>query len=922
MDENDKMDKMIPDYNTCCAELDQPFPSSPMVDKFVTEFNNNPSEAVELTGKKMQFYNNQSYYDTMSNYTLHKDIFSYNSFDLIFKRLFAGYYKNGNINWADIKIQIAKDVNRNNGLLFNHNDTIFKEQNNIFSSSPDDKTLFNDYYKYISNQILNNVNLQNNDKIDLINICNILTAQTFYADIINDFFIPSSNLLIGQDAFDADKKNNYNLYSFLYGPQQSRIFNYDTKNNTIVCGIMKTIINLNIMAIDDNRAQYGFRIVNIMMLIDLNNQTEQLTLTYYNSFRLYTNGVYIGDILMDKNNEDEMSADGKGILYIYDYYTDIKTDTNTNTNRYPTAKISGKFNKGALKKGEKMNIVLYSSEEEFDKDAFKNGNKNNGIMHTLDNIQPGNIAIPDDINLDKVDLNYLSKLLQDYNKLASIVEVRFNKDEVEQFIENGKYLQDDDSIRKGSKKGLIMFNINTKGRQYMYYGPLRSDNKTNLIYISKKYGEIIQQINENTHAKTKNTIFIHSNQADRKDWYKFILKDDISNYSNIGEMPLQWTEVIFDSVYDNLAHRVNTPNLIPSFFSKEMLDPIGTINSTDNALFDDKNRLIKMEQVLYIEAIVYIKTFLLMFKKYKDISSLDVSQLINDISSGYQSLLEFNPDVSQKYNMEAKEKEEKEEKGETKEKEEKEETKEKEEKGEKEEGKISVAEETAKKYIRVAEEALTVTSNSVKDTVNVLDDGLQNVLDKTNENDSSLSYVNALLLPILASLNEQTGNLLAPVNIDINNKNILDTILILVKNIIIVFQMYLIVSSKLGSDVFPNAKYDPFIISQLSNNFQHLYDKINQPSNNNISIESTSKEIISKNKSAIDMLVLMLALHIGVEPTLFGGSNKKKTKRNTKKKNTKKQNTKKKNTKKKNTKKKTNKVIKMKAIRQTRKTRK
>ena len=200
-----------------------------------------------------------------------------------------------------------------------------------------------------------------------------------------------------------------------------------------------------------------------------------------------------------------------------------------------------------------------------------------------------------------------------------------------------------------------------------------------------------------------------------------------------------------------------------------------------------------------------------------------------------------------------------------------------------------------------------------------------------------MSYVNSLLLPILASLNEQTGNLLAPVNIDINNENILETLLILVKNIIIVFQMYLIVSSKLGSDVFPNAKYDPFIISQLSNNFQHLYDKINQPSNNNISIESTSKEIISKNKSAIDMLVLMLALHIGVEPTLFGGSKKNnKTKQNTKSKQNKKTKRNKKtkkntNTKKKtkrnkktNTKKRTKKntkknVIKMKARRQTRK---
>ena len=396
------MDKLIPDYNTCCSELDQPFPSSPILDKFVTDFNNNPSEAVELTGKKMEFYNEQSYNDTIGNYTLHEDIFSYNPFDFIFKRLFAGYYKDGNIDWSDIKHQIAIDVNRNNGLLFNHDDKMFREQNMIFTVSSDDKSLFNDYYKYISNQIVN-INVQNMDKIDLINICNILTLQTFYAYIITDFFIPTSNLLIGQDAFDKDKKNNYNLYCFLYGPQQSRILNYNTTNNTIVCGIMKNIINMNTMASDDNRGQFGFRLVNIVMLIDLNNQTEKLTLTYYNSFRLYKSGVYIGDLLMDKNNNDEMSADGNGILYIYDYYTD------TNTNRYPTAKISGKFYNGLLKKGEKVNIVLYSSQEQFDNDTFKNGDKNNGIMQALDNIQPGNIVISDDISLDNVDFNYLSK---------------------------------------------------------------------------------------------------------------------------------------------------------------------------------------------------------------------------------------------------------------------------------------------------------------------------------------------------------------------------------------------------------------------------------------------------------------------------------------------------------------------------------
>ena len=135
--------------------------------------------------------------------------------------------------------------------------------------------------------------------------------------------------------------------------------------------------------------------------------------------------------------------------------------------------------------------------------------------------------------------------------------------------------------------------------------------------------------------------------------------------------------------------------------------------------------------------------------------------------------------------------------------------------------------------------------------------------------------------------------------------------------------MYLIVSSKLDPDMFPNSKYDPFIISQLSNNFQYLYDKLNQPSNNNndnnSSLESTSKELISKNKDATSMLVLILALHIGVEPRLFGGSKNKRTKKNTKQNKRTKTNTKRNTKTNKKTNKKTKRVIKMKAKRQTRK---
>jgi endonuclease YncB( thermonuclease family) len=46
----------------------------------------------------------------------------------------------------------------------------------------------------------------------------------------------------------------------------------------------------------------GIRLVNITMIADLNNNTAELRLLFYQSYCLYRYGVYIGDIFVDKTN--------------------------------------------------------------------------------------------------------------------------------------------------------------------------------------------------------------------------------------------------------------------------------------------------------------------------------------------------------------------------------------------------------------------------------------------------------------------------------------------------------------------------------------------------------------------------------------------------------------------------------------------
>ena len=561
----------------------------------------------------------------------------------------------------------------------------------------------------------------------------------------------------------------------------------------------------------------GIRLVNITMIANLNNNTAELRLIFYQSFCLYRYGVYIGDIFVDKTNNYKLSADGTGIFYIYDYKTE--------TAMYPTAKVSGTFSRGQLLKGTMVDIVLYSSQEEFDNDTFKNGvDKADGVVGSLKSIKPGSIEIPTDINLNRVDTVYLSGLVAVYNeklkKLAAVTAIRKKTEDINNLVTTNKFLKPKSSLNKDSNKGMIVFQPDSEGRQYFYEGPIGVDKKTpNILYVSQQYGTIKQQLADNkTHG------YISTGSPDRQNWYEFILKTRISNYKEISDLPLQWSTYSTEFGLDMLAQ-----SSVPGFFTKELLETIGKTTNIDNALFSDKVRLLKVLEQVYIEAIIYMSAFILMLKKYKEEeTNPQLSQFVDDAlhnfaatesdasdtKSNYEVFIDFNSKISGKYLV-----------------------------------------------TELPESASASASKSASAT-------------KDSSYNPAYDYSKTIIMPILSSLTPETSNLFKEINISTDtdtNTNLIELLLILNKNIILILYMFTIITANLGDackTLLPN--YDPLVVTPMFNLFKHIYEFIiknekTKPESiskdrKNMAIENNSNSIIEHNSNEVMRLLLMLAM--------------------------------------------------------------
>ena len=661
------LQKLINDYKGCCEntiDTNTPLPSCPMVEQFLTEFvsMSSPEDVVNIS-LNVPLFDEEFYLKTINNYKYHEDVFPYSKFgkDLkfMFKRLYASYYKDINkngqwgIEWSDLKTQIAKDVHRNEVMIFDNDEKTMIQKNPGMNKEPrDEQTILNDYYKYICEEIVNrNIKTNTPDfvELDLINICVTTVAQTFKATFFADFSMPATGFGFTDGPYRPDVVLRYKFFNFMYGPRQNTI-NYDTTQNKIIYDMYQIVVNL--FNMDD--IGLGSRLINIKMIANLDDNTAELKLIFYQSYCLYKHGVYIGEMIVDPNSDKALEADGKGIFYLYDYKSE--------SGIYPTAKISGTFSKGVLKTGTLVDIVLYSSQEEFENDTFKNGlEKANGVIGSLKNIGPGYIQIPSNININGLDNEYLTTLVNEYNtKQSKLATVRAEREMVEDIVNKTNtlnYLKFDSNQKQkqNGDAGIIWFQPDENGRQYVYTGPIRIDNKLpNILYVSK-YGTVKQILNNDN---TK--IYIRSGELTRKNWYEFVLKPQISlsNYKTVDNLPLQWKDYNIDFGFYMLDK-----SAVTEFFTKELLETIGKTRNIDNAVFSDKVRLLKILEKVYIEAIIYLSAFIMILQKYKtvetDIKMLTVLENVSqnllqtntntEKSANYTSFVNFNDKISDQY---------------------------------------------------------------------------------------------------------------------------------------------------------------------------------------------------------------------------------------------------------------------------------
>jgi len=807
--ESNTNNRFFKKYEDCCLEnidTNESLPSCPMVTQFLTDFVSMPRpEDVANIASKIPLFDETFYLNTVNDYKYHEDVFSYSKFgkDLrfLFKRLYASYYKdigksgNWNIEWSDLKTQIAKDVHRNETMMFDNDETTMVAANPEMNKEPrDEQKILNDYYKYICDQIVNrNIKIKTPFFVesDLINICVTTVAQTFKATFFADFSMPATGFGFTDGPYRPDVVLRYKFFNFMYGPRQNTI-NYDTTNNTITYNMYQIVVNL--FNMDD--IGLGSRLINIKFIANLDNNTGELDLIFYQSYCLYRHGVYIGEMFVDTNNDNALDADGKGIFYLYNYKSE--------SGLYPTAKISGNFSKGVLKADTEVDIVLYSSQEEFDRDTFVNGlTKAEGVIGSLKNIKPGYIKIPADINLNAINTEYLTNLVNTYNtnqaKLTAVTAERQMVEEVNTAVNTLNYLKFSNTKNtntKSLKEGTIWFQPDANGRQYFYVGPIQTDNNgnnSNILYVSK-YGTIKQLL-----SNGKSKPYIRSGELTRQNWYEFVLKPQItlSNYKTVANLPLQWTKYNIDLGFDILDRTAVT-----GFFTKEILETIGKTRNIDNAVFSDKIRLQKILEQVYIEAIIYLSAFNIVLKKYKtvetDVKMLSVlenidnslSNITNNIASDYNSFINFNDKISDIY--------------------------------------------------------LEQTNNEL-----------------TNYSKQVVLPILASLRPETSNLFKSIN-----IDINTESKeNIEKLLIILTKNIILILYLFTMVTANLGNDtnkVLPN--YDPLVVTPLFNLFKQTYNNIIANANPNINpgkqlaIENNANSIIDMNTDEIMSILLMLSM--------------------------------------------------------------
>jgi hypothetical protein len=555
-----------------------------------------------------------------------------------------------------------------------------------------------------------------------------------------------------------------------------------------------------------------FRIVKIIITIDLIKDTINVNLKFLDFFKYYEllHAMYSGEFVKDTN-----TPNGNGSLSLYK--KNILDDGSTND--ILQMKISCEsWDNGIIPKDTLITIEDYRDNNEsinLTQSAQVGGGKRSQKIKLSSDLNPSSF-----FNYENFEKHIDNEILEHNNKieakLAEITAIRKKTEDINRLVTTNKFVKPRPSLNKDSNKGMIVFQPDSEGRQYFYEGPIGLDKKpSNILYVSQQYGTIKQQLADN-----KTDVYISTGSPNRQNWYEFILKTRVTNYKEISDLPLQWTSYSTEFGFDML-----TQSSVPGFFTKELLETIGKTTNIDNALFSDKVRLLKILEQVYIEAIIYMSAFILMLKKYKDEETdPKLSQFVDDALHNFAATESDASDTKRNYEVF-----------------------------------IDFNSKISGKYL--------VTELPASEPASKPDT-------KDSNYNPAYDYSKAIIMPILSSLTPETSNLFKEINISTDtasNTNLIELLLILNKNIILILYMFTIVTANLGDackTLLPN--YDPLVVTPMFNLFKHIYEFIIKNAKpkpesiskdrKNMAIENNSNSIIEHNSNEVMRLLLMMAM--------------------------------------------------------------
>ena len=715
---------------------------------------------------------------------------------------------------------------------------------------------FNDIKYKLYNNELGNTDKKRADEI--INLYNFISSN--YSDVNGYGMYPNSLcqilLLISQSVGNAiieglgillEKAKFVQISNNLLGNTVKKQFGItgnsivirsekgqgDLGSRYIVRPRLKLINTLYFLLYTNDTDAKPFALVEIKINIDIVQDEFNVEYKTIGFFKYYDvmKAFYFGEL---DYKEFPPAPNGSGTLSVYNQY-----------NLEPELTIqSDNWQDGILAKG--VEVVITD-------------NRLSNISETKENDEKGGTSIqvgggighrtvlttelnPDTIN-SKEFIDFINSEIENYElKIAKITEERADVKAVEDAVKNGHYLRADNRLGNKSHQGIVLFadtiDDPSNALYYVYIGPiLPNGDKT--VSISKKYGKILRfstdTIDPNVSDK-KYTVLIKPGKENSRDWDQFVLKPNFSkNYSNIKELPLPWSIVRFGSVYDNLKFSLTNNSLdngtaraselVTRVFRDLMVDPIANDLSLTKGLFEDTNRVFKMEKMIYIQVLIYFKILFALLKRYdSNLISLgpqyvSIKPLLNKLYGDYEDFTEFNEEVSDEY-----------------------------------------------KYTSEN----TTTTNS--------DDNIDEEL--------NTAPVSTLLWPIISSMDPKTNtSVFEPINqkIDVLPEYVLKAALLVLQNLGIVLQMYMSILGRMPVDEDSNivANYNPFALypmyQKIQNVYNDLYPLLPGTSNDDLKISET---LTKHNSATINKYLVSLALRIGASSSLmsYGGYKSRKNK--------------------------------------------